>query len=171
MSQTILPTSPDKLKLMCTQCRRRLIGAPLGSSGKCSDYGNTIVKQGCSPPGDATQTVARRSSADSCLPHYAAHQPISKDIKQTPWPWSASELYRPSDRHSSATLVPTFADRGCRVVSATDPHDSILGFLDRTKATEFFFLEQVYSLWRRNNVLPQLEAQPQLTVSSSYSSL
>jgi hypothetical protein len=26
--------------------------------------------------------------------------------------------------------VPTFADRGCRVVSATDPHGRILGFLD-----------------------------------------
>jgi hypothetical protein len=34
---------------------------------------------------------------------------------------SASELYRPSDRRMSAKLVPTLADRGCRVVSATDP--------------------------------------------------
>jgi hypothetical protein len=32
--------------------------------------------------------------------------------KQTPWPESASELYRPSDRRLSAKLVPTFADRG-----------------------------------------------------------
>jgi hypothetical protein len=31
---------------------------------------------------------------------------------QTPWPESASELYRPSERHLSAKLVPTFADRG-----------------------------------------------------------
>jgi hypothetical protein len=36
--------------------------------------------------------------------------------------WSESELYRPSDRHLSAKLVPTLADRGCRVVSATNPH-------------------------------------------------
>jgi hypothetical protein len=35
---------------------------------------------------------------------------------------SASELYRPSDRRLSAMLVPTFVDRGCSVVSATDPH-------------------------------------------------
>jgi hypothetical protein len=28
-------------------------------------------------------------------------------------------------------VMPTFADRGCRVVSATDPYDRILGFLDR----------------------------------------
>jgi hypothetical protein len=30
----------------------------------------------------------------------------------------------------SAKLVPTFADRGCSVVSATDPHGRNLGFLD-----------------------------------------
>jgi hypothetical protein len=30
----------------------------------------------------------------------------------------------------SAKLVPTFAGRGCRVVSATDPQGRILGFLD-----------------------------------------
>jgi hypothetical protein len=32
--------------------------------------------------------------------------------RQTPLPESASELYRPSDRRLSATLLPTFADRG-----------------------------------------------------------
>jgi hypothetical protein len=31
-------------------------------------------------------------------------------------------LYRLSDRRLSAKLVPTLADRGCRVVSATNPH-------------------------------------------------
>jgi hypothetical protein len=50
---------------------------------------------------------------------------------QTPWSESASELYRPSDRRLSAKLVPTFADRGCHVVSVTDPHGRILGVLDR----------------------------------------
>jgi hypothetical protein len=39
------------------------------------------------------------------------HQLGSK-IKQTPWPESESELYRPSDRRLSAKLEPTFADRG-----------------------------------------------------------
>jgi hypothetical protein len=32
------------------------------------------------------------------------------------------ELYRPNDHCLSAKLVPTFADRRCRVVSATDSH-------------------------------------------------
>jgi hypothetical protein len=35
-----------------------------------------------------------------------------KQTEQTPWPQSASELYRPSDRRLSAKLVPTCADRG-----------------------------------------------------------
>jgi hypothetical protein len=30
--------------------------------------------------------------------------------------------HRPGDRHLSAKLVPTLADRGCRLVGATDPH-------------------------------------------------
>jgi hypothetical protein len=31
----------------------------------------------------------------------------------------------------SAKLVPTFPDRGCHVVSMTDPYIHILGFLDQ----------------------------------------
>jgi hypothetical protein len=55
----------------------------------------------------------------------------------TPWSESASELYRPSDRRLSAKLVPTFADRGCHVVSVTVPYCRILGFLDRTRYFSF----------------------------------
>jgi hypothetical protein len=62
----------------------------------------------------------------------------TKDIKKTPlWPESARELYRPSYRRLSAKLVSTFADRGCHVVSVTDTHGRILGFLDRSRY--FFF--------------------------------
>jgi hypothetical protein len=56
-----------------------------------------------------------------------------KQTKQTPWSESASELYRPSDRRLSAKWFPTFADRGCHVVSVTDPYGRILGFLDRSR--------------------------------------
>jgi hypothetical protein len=38
-----------------------------------------------------------------------------------PWPESARELYRSSDRRSSDKLVSNFADRGCNVVSVKDP--------------------------------------------------
>jgi hypothetical protein len=41
-------------------------------------------------------------------------------INKTRWLESASELYRPSDRPLTAKLVPTFADRGCHVVSVAD---------------------------------------------------
>jgi hypothetical protein len=56
-----------------------------------------------------------------------------KKKKKTPWSESASELYRPSDRRLSAKLLPTCADRGCHVVSVTDPSGRILGFLDRSR--------------------------------------
>jgi hypothetical protein len=38
------------------------------------------------------------------------------------------ELYRPSDSCLSAKLVSTFADRGCHVVSVTNPYSRNLGF-------------------------------------------
>jgi hypothetical protein len=65
--------------------------------------------------------------------------------KKTPWPESASELYRPSDRRLSAKLVPTFANRGCYVVSVTDPYGRILGFLDQSHYLFFQVAPQLYS--------------------------
>jgi hypothetical protein len=46
---------------------------------------------------------------------------LYKNNKQTPWPGSASELYRPSDccRRSYCQLLRI---EGCRVVSTTDPY-------------------------------------------------
>jgi hypothetical protein len=41
--------------------------------------------------------------------------------KETPLPESTSEVYLPNDRRLSAKLVPTFADKGCHMVSETDP--------------------------------------------------
>jgi hypothetical protein len=49
-----------------------------------------------------------------------------------------SELHRPSDYHLSAKLVPTFADRECRMVSATDPYGHILRFLGQS---HYFFFQ------------------------------
>jgi hypothetical protein len=65
----------------------------------------------------------------------------TKQNKQTPWPQSASELYRSRDRRLTTKLVPTYADRGCRVVRATDPYGRNLGFIDRSS----YFLFQVAS--------------------------
>jgi hypothetical protein len=65
--------------------------------------------------------------------------------KQTPWSESASELYWRSNRRLSTKLVPTFADRGCHVVSMTDPYGRILGFLDRSLHFFFPVAPQLYS--------------------------
>jgi hypothetical protein len=62
---------------------------------------------------------------------------------ETLWPESASELYRPSDHRLSAKLVPTFADRGCHVVSMMDPCSRILRFLD---CSHYFFLSSSSSV-------------------------
>jgi hypothetical protein len=66
-------------------------------------------------------------------------------IKKAPWPESASELYRPSDRQLSAKLMQTFADKGCPLVSLADPHSRILGFLDRSRYFFFQVTPQLYS--------------------------
>jgi glycine/D-amino acid oxidase-like deaminating enzyme len=65
---------------------------------------------------------------------YGKHFVVIK-LNQTPWSESASELYRPSDSRLSAKLLPTFACRGCHVISVTDPYGRILilGFLDRSR--------------------------------------
>jgi hypothetical protein len=49
--------------------------------------------------------------------------------RKTPWLEPVRQLYRPSDRRLSAKLVPTFMDRGCHVVSVTDPYGRILDFI------------------------------------------
>jgi hypothetical protein len=88
--------------------------------------------------------------------------------KQTPWPESVSELYRLKDRRFSAKLLPTFADRGCHVVSMTDPYSRNLDFLDRRHYFFFQVAPQLYSksLWTpfqihyfsENLVAPRMEA-------------
>jgi hypothetical protein len=52
--------------------------------------------------------------------------------KQIASPQSSSELYRPSDRRLSTKLVPE-GDKGCRMVTATNPYSRILGFLERSR--------------------------------------
>jgi hypothetical protein len=51
----------------------------------------------------------------------------------------------PTDQPPLVNVVPTFADRGCCVVSITDPHGRILGFLDRSRYYFFKVAPQLYS--------------------------
>jgi hypothetical protein len=69
----------------------------------------------------------------------------SRQSKQTPWPETASELYRPGDRRMSAELVPNFAYKGCHVVRVTDPYWRNLDFLHWSRNYFFQVAPQLYS--------------------------
>jgi hypothetical protein len=56
---------------------------------------------------------------------------VDVGTKPSPWPQSVNELYRPSDRRLSPKSARIFVDRGCHVVSVTDPYGHILKFLDQ----------------------------------------
>jgi hypothetical protein len=69
----------------------------------------------------------------------------NKENKKHSVAW-VRERTKPTERlRLSAKLVPTFADRGCRVVSVTDPYGRILGFLDRSRYFLFPVAPQLYS--------------------------
>jgi hypothetical protein len=78
-----------------------------------------------------------QESSDSDTP---SSEPFRFCFKKTPWPESASELYRPSDRRRSDCQLS--ADRECQAVSVTDPYGRILGFLDRSR---YFSIKQLLS--------------------------
>jgi hypothetical protein len=69
---------------------------------------------------------------------------------------SASELYRSSDHHLLAKLMPTFADRGCRMIGATHRHGHIPDFLDLSHY--FFLLHAIVYVFLHNllNVIVQI---------------
>jgi hypothetical protein len=52
--------------------------------------------------------------------------------------------------------MPTFAVRGCRVISVTEPYGRILGFLDRSR---YFFFQAAPQLYSRGSVDPVPEPQ------------
>jgi hypothetical protein len=68
--------------------------------------------------------------------------------KLTPWPEFASELYRPSDSRFSAKLVTNFEDRGCIVVSVTDPY----GILVSMRFKNYYYYNYYYRYFIRENI-------------------
>jgi hypothetical protein len=60
--------------------------------------------------------------------------------------WVARKPFQSSDRRLSTKLVPNFADRGCHVVSVTDPYGRILDFVDRSR---YFFIQVAPQLYSR----------------------
>jgi hypothetical protein len=79
---------------------------------------------------------------------------VKKLKTKTLWPESASELYRPSDRRSSAKLEPIFADRWFHAVSVTNPYGCIIGFLDQSRYFFFFPSSSSIVLTRLSGPVP-----------------
>jgi hypothetical protein len=105
--------------------------------------------------GCASQLTHRPTETNVCLYAFSEmHFHCVQYKKKTPWPKSASELYRQNNCLLSAKLVPTFANRGCHVVSVTDPYGRILGFLARRR---YFFLQVASQLYSRGWVDPVLD--------------
>jgi hypothetical protein len=65
------------------------------------------------------------------LCHITVTRVFLNTIKKSLMIWVRERTIRPNDRSLSAKWLPTVADRGCHVVSVTDPYGRILGFLDR----------------------------------------
>jgi hypothetical protein len=86
-----------------------------------------------------------RGTVSSCL------SPRIYKQKQTNSVASVRERTVPTERQLLAGVVPTFADRGCHVVSVTDPYGRILGFLDRSR---YFFFQVAPQLYSRGRVDP-----------------
>jgi hypothetical protein len=64
--------------------------------------------------------------------------------KRNPWPEPASDLYRQSYSRLLAKLVPTFAVKGCHVISVTDPYGRTLYFLDWSRYIFFQVAPRLY---------------------------
>jgi hypothetical protein len=75
------------------------------------------------------------------LEHPVTHTYILRDFQ------SASELYRPSDRRISVKLVPSFAEIGYRVVSATDSHGRYSKCHVTSNKAPLSYSNPAHSLW------------------------
>jgi hypothetical protein len=96
------------------------------------------------------------NNCSTCFPPTRLHcfitqKVISVKISTTPWPESASELYRPSDRRLSTKLVPTFAHREFSRSRVTDPYGRNLDFLDLSR---YYFFQAPPQLYSRGRVDP-----------------
>jgi hypothetical protein len=103
-----------------------------------------LVSFGSVSPVYRLQFIELRSTIMKFPTCYRSHKKL---LKKNPWPEYARELYRPSDRRLSAKLVQTFSDRGCHIVSVTDPYGHILDLLDLSR---YFFFQVVPQLYSRS---------------------
>jgi hypothetical protein len=84
------------------------------------DFHNIFMEpKGSLPYSGLHWSLSWARSIKFILPHPISSKNHILHIKKTPWSESVSELYRSSDHRLSAKWLPTFADRGCHVVSVT----------------------------------------------------
>jgi hypothetical protein len=76
--------------------------------------------------------------------HLQTHSYLLSSLKKYSMAW-VREWTIPRDCCLSMKLVPTFADRGCHVVSMTVPYGHNLSFLDRSHYFFFQVVPQLYS--------------------------
>jgi hypothetical protein len=142
-------------------CRPAEFGTPLTAEYSYRVYVlimGTDVRKGCgrrvSFPHVRTAFYASAFLPSASTHTHARTEAYTTNDKQTPWSESASELYRPSDRRLSAKWLTIFADKGCHVVSVTDPYGRILGFLDRS---HYIYIKQTKLnsvAWVRERTIP-----------------
>jgi hypothetical protein len=97
-----------------------------------------------------TLSCSVRHSVTSCLFLSSFHL-LSHQYKQSSWPQSVSEIFRPIYHRLSAKLVPSLANRVYLLVSATDP------FLDRSR---YFFFQVSPQLYSRGWMVPVTDPLP-----------
>jgi hypothetical protein len=79
--------------------------------------------------------------------------------------WVCKQSIPTSNRRLSAKLVPTFADRGCHVVSVAVPYGHILDFLDQSR---YFFFQVAPQLYSGGWVDPAMALLDFLIISSFF---
>jgi hypothetical protein len=126
------------------------LGGPQSRSGRYREIkildptGNRIP----TPPGIEFQPLSHASRSQSLYSlRYRgwSNRSVRKLKKNASWTESASELYRPNNHRLLKKLVPTFADRGCNVVSVTDPYGRNFGIVYRSRDFFFQVAPQLYS--------------------------
>jgi hypothetical protein len=105
----------------------------------------------CAGPED-NGSAERHTTTSKLMNHYWGHLPCrvrSRLQKESPCSETESELYRRMSKLVST--FDTFVDKGCHVVSVTDPYGRILGFIDRSR---YFFLQVALQLYSRRRMNP-----------------